>query len=147
MKDLYNQGNSKKKRNSRKKKSVKKFLFILKYKKKLYVITKKKVRFVFNLTTYRAYSCGNGLEYHVSISHLPKSMAAGQRSWAANAIEDGDIKCGLIPAACPPTAKFNRPPGFITSATALAACSRISLYKSTSFWVTHGGNGCVSKIK
>lgn len=70
-----------------------------------------------NVYLYLAYSCGNGLEYQVSMSHGPNSIAAGQRSCAAMAIDDGDVRCGLIPVVLG-VAKFNRPPGFMISATA-----------------------------
>lgn len=67
--------------------------------------------------THLAYSCGNGLEYQVSISHGPNSIAAGQRSCAAIAIDVGDVRFGLIPSVFG-VAKFKRPPGFMISATA-----------------------------
>lgn len=79
----------------------------------------------------------------MSISHGPNSIAAGQRSCAAMAIDDGDVKFGFIPDVFG-AAKFKRPPGFMISATALAAFSRTSLYKFTSFCVTPGASGCIS---
>lgn len=70
-----------------------------------------------NSEIHLAYSCGNGLEYQVSMSHGPNSIAAGQRSCAARAIDDGDVKFGFIPVVFG-AAKFKRPPGFMISATA-----------------------------
>lgn len=61
--------------------------------------------------TYRAYSWGKGLEYHVSMSHLPNSIAAGQRSWAASAI-DGGLRSADVEVA---TARLTLPPAFISS--------------------------------
>lgn len=70
-----------------------------------------------NSKIHLAYSCGNGLEYQVSMSHGPNSIAAGQRSCAAKATDVGDVKFGFIPVVFG-AAKFRRPPGFMISATA-----------------------------
>lgn len=99
------------------------------------------------VSSYRAYSCGNGLEYHVSMSHGPNSMAAGQRSWAAIAADVGDIKlcavCDPRPAGVP-IATVVEIGNIAGVANVTAARSRISLYRSTSFWVTPGASGCFS---
>lgn len=70
---------------------------------------------------YLAYSCGNGLEYHVSMSHWPNSMAAGHLSCAAIAIDDDVNKFGFSDDP-PCTAKFKRPL-LMTAATVSAAFS------------------------
>lgn len=98
-------------------------------------------------SNYLAYSCGNGLEYHVSISHWPNSMAAGQRSSAANAMDEELIKFGFRLMVPPWTAKFNRPPfAFIMAATDSALFCCIRLNNTTSFCVTPGANGCFAAI-
>lgn len=76
-----------------------------------------------------AYSWGNGLEYHVSTSYRPKTMAAGF----------------LIPLPVLVLAELF--PGFTVTASSpspftavkRAALSRASLNRSTSFCVTPGG--------
>lgn len=97
------------------------------------------------MRTYRAYSCGNGLEYQVSMCHWPNSMAAGHRAWAAIANDDVDKRHELKLLAPCPTARFtwlSLAP--IISVTVSTACSCTSLKRSASFCVTPGGSGCFS---
>lgn len=86
-----------------------------------------------------AYSWGNGLEYQVSTSYRPKTMAAGFLDPFPEA-----LLLGLVDtvSSSSPLVTVNR-----------AALSRASLNRSTSFCVTPGGKVCgrigssVSKIE
>lgn len=110
-------------------------LFITASDSKNFFILAKTTKKKRNVFTHLAYSCGKGLEYQVSISYCPNSIAAGQRSCDTIAIEPGLSFVGED------NAKLTLAPGFIISATAFAALSRTSLYKSASSFVTPSGNG------
>jgi len=71
----------------------------------------------------RAYSWGNGLEYHVSTSYRPNTIAAGFRGALPDAF---DV---LMHNDC----------SFSSLLTVSRALSRASLMRSTSFCVTPGG--------
>lgn len=90
----------------------------------------------FKYDNHLAYSCGNGLEYQVSISYLPNSIAAGHRSCSTSCDEPGLIFEGEW-------AKF----GFVIERSCFAAFSRTSLYSSASFCVTPGGSGGFSVLR
>lgn len=83
-----------------------------------------------NLNNNLAYSCGNGLEYQVSISYLPNSIAAGHLSCSTSCDEPGLSFDGEL-------ARF----GFVIKRSCFAAFSRTSLYISASFCVTPAGSG------
>lgn len=104
------------------------------------------ISFLVQLVTYRAYSCGNGLEYHVSMCHWPNSMADGQRACAAIAndvdVRRHELKLLLLCS----TARFMPAFAFIISATVLTAFSWTSLKISASLCVTPGGSGCFSTV-
>lgn len=81
------------------------------------------------------------------MSHGPKSIAAGHLSCATIATRVGEI---ILFVRAGPAAEDVEGAvdvliaAAVVAATALAARSRISLYKSTSFCVTPGANGCFS---
>lgn len=67
-------------------------------------------------SAHLAYSCGNGLEYQVSISCRPNSIAAGHRSCSTRCDVDGLSFDGEL-------AKL----GLVTAANCFDALSRTSL--------------------
>lgn len=87
---------------------------------------------------YRAYSCGKGLEYHVSISHWPNSIADGHRGGACGAIPSP--AAGAVPAAGPgvtPATPGAAPAGPCVPPT---AALNAALNSSASLSVTPAGN-------